>query len=229
MYPRGIFCNTVHASVVDADNNGWDVATVLQHLHGFVDGPLSAEGGGNGIEEVLAVVHVEDGEAVLGGVVVLGEVDPDPAGAVELGDGKIHSENMGIADGGVPAEEVLPVLDGIGDGKAVLKCKGTVGTEGAIELGLDTVPIATGVLVFYCLAGGTIDGEGVGAIGLFGHLAGGETGIPTVEGACNMDGIDEGSVEGWGGHEAKGDLGMDGHPYEEVKTEEDSETLHGTN
>lgn len=68
-------------SIPDTNNDGGvNVLFCSEGFHSAMGIPGDADEGGGGVEEVLAVVHVDDGEVLCGGLVVRGgEVDLDRA------------------------------------------------------------------------------------------------------------------------------------------------------
>ena len=79
----GVYSSTRDRSaVVDGhDDERLDAPLLDQPLRGLVGLPLlPGQEGGGAVEDVLPVVHVQDGEAALGLVLVhRGQVDPDPS------------------------------------------------------------------------------------------------------------------------------------------------------
>ena len=82
----GVFCHPADAGVGDADEeDGFDFVGAGEGVGGGVGSPGAvSDEGGSAVDEVLAIVEIEDGEAAAGiGEVGFGEVDDDVAATGE--------------------------------------------------------------------------------------------------------------------------------------------------
>ena len=132
----GVLGHTADAGVGDADeDDGFDFVGGGEGVGGGVDLPGAVgDEGGAGVDEVLAVVQIEDGEAAGGvGEIGFGEVDRDVAAAGEEAGAevlqaeiaRVFVERAGLVDAGGEGLECVGVwihacdyLTGEGTGRA---------------------------------------------------------------------------------------------------------------
>ncbi len=119
----GVFCHPPNAGVVDADeDDGFDLVGAGEGIGCGVGLPGAVrDEGGSAVDEVLAVVEIEDGKAAMGfGEVGLGEIDDDVAtGGEEAGAEVVEAKET----------RVLVELAGlVGSGRE--RCEGVVRVEG---------------------------------------------------------------------------------------------------
>jgi hypothetical protein len=111
---RGVLIDTPLAPVVDRDDDERLDPTLRDEPLGRLVGPPLPPGekGGGAVEDVLAVLHVEDGEPPPGGVFLLvlrGEVDPHaPLGGEDVGVEASRADVPGEGVGGAEALLLLP-------------------------------------------------------------------------------------------------------------------------
>lgn len=120
----GVFCHPPNAGVVDADEeDGFDLVGAGEGVGGGIGLPGAVrDEGGSAVDEVLAVVEIEDGEAAKGlGEVGLGEVDDDVSTGGEEAGAEVAEE-----------EETRVLVERTG-----LVGSGREGMEGAGGFGID--------------------------------------------------------------------------------------------
>ena len=119
----GVFCHPPNAGVVDADeDDGFDLVGAGEGVGCGVGLPGAVrDEGGSAVNEVLAVVEIEDGEAAKGlGEVGLGEIDEDVAtGGEEAGAEVAEEEETGV---------LVERTGLVGSGRE--RCEGAIGVEG---------------------------------------------------------------------------------------------------
>lgn len=147
---------------------------------GFVHAPFDAEGGFGGVEEVLSVLHVEDGVLAVGVVgIAYGEPDPDGSDVAELV-GVEAFVGVEFADDGACAGLLYaPAGDFEDDGFDAFVVDFAVGDVVAEGVFFDAVPAAEGEFAFDAFAWSEADAGGPGAVASASHADG--VGLPEPE------------------------------------------------